>query len=539
MIINVVLDVERMTITPHGLKDFVWPLTRKEVLAMRDTILPPLVYAARGHSEADGELLSIVLPHFIKEAMELYQAHALCRRFSDLGYRPIVPAQSCLLPALATGIAPSSSPFLESLLSGPSRAERWSWIPPALRRIWRSVPWNGLSLSGLRSIDPKCDIVALQASPLINCHARAESDIVKYSSLKDWFNPLDGWSERSISRLVTSTATINAAMDTVKIGFAAGNEKLPDYLASYLRAWLVKATGLARCHLSTLLQQPDRLPRRLWTGTGGSIWARILRHAARRLGGVVTGHDHGVGTGHLVSSYPTLVEFESCDTFVTFTRAQATALQRGLRDDLLIPTKAPEIIALPSCCRPAALTKIQERKSRTRLSVIRKVMYPSSFYNGERMHFGVRIPDPVAVDWEGRLFSHLGAWNYKVLHKPHPHSVALPPAAFQSRLGVRILSEPFERVIDQADVLIFAQPQSTAFVTALTSDKPIVFVDLGLFKWVPEAYEMLKRRCRVVRGWFDKENRAQVNWDELREAIEESRDLKDPSFVETYLKYWE
>ena len=537
---EVYLDANRVQVTRDGIQDFLWPLPRAELVAMRDALLPPLVAIVRGAAGADSEdaeLLSIVLLHFVNEAMALYQAHALCRRFGELGHRLVVPTKSRLLPALSAGVAPPPSPLLTSLLAGPPRARRR--IPPALRRIWRSVPWNGLSLSGLRSIDPKCDIVALQASPLINCHAHAVPDIVKYSSLREWFDPLDKRSERDVRRAAVSTATIDGAIDAVAAGFAAGGEKLPDYLADYLRDWLVKATGLARCHLSTLLQQPDRLPRRLWTGTGGSIWARILRHAARRLGGVVTGHDHGVGTGHLVSSYPTLVEFESCDTFVTFTRAQATALQRGLRDDLLIPTKAPEIIALPSCCRPAALTKIQERKSRTRLSVIRKVMYPSSFYNGERMHFGVRIPDPVAVDWEGRLFSHLGAWNYKVLHKPHPGSVSSPPAAFANELGVKMLTQPFERVVHMADVFIFASSQSTTFVSALSSNKPIVFVDFGLWDWVPEAYEMLKRRCRVVRGWFDKENRAQVDWGELRDAIEESRDLMDSSFLETYLKYWE
>ena len=85
-----------------------------------------------------------------------------------------------------------------------------------------------------------------------------------------------------------------------------------------------------------------------------------------------------------------------------------------------------------------------------------------------------------------------------------------------------------------ADAFLFVSPQSTTFVAMLASGKPMVFVDPGLFEWVPEAYEMLRRRCRIVRGWFDDANRLQVDWDELRGAIQESGDLMDTTFFDSY-----
>ena len=153
------------------------------------------------------------------------------------------------------------------------------------------------------------------------------------------------------------------------------------------------------------------------------------------------------------------------------------------------------------------------------------------------MWFMPFFPDLPALDWEARLLSKLSAWGYQVLNKPHPESISSPPVAFANQFGVRTLTERFERVMHAADASIFTDATSTTFRVALASNKPVVWIDFGLPKWVPEARAMLERRCRVVRGWFDEANRAQVDWDELREAIEESRDLMDMAFVDNYFEY--
>ena len=548
---NVILDVSRMQFDGNGVKGFAWPLTREEVVAMRDALLSPLVVAARGRTDTHAEvaeLLSIVIGHFVAETMALYQAHALSRRLGELGYQPIPSVQSRLLPALAGRNQPQPAPLIGSLMAGPPRAERWTWVPLSVRRMWRLVrfyEWNGLSLQGLRPIDPMRDIVAIQASPLISCHARAVPDIVKYRSLGDWFGPLDKQSERGTTPAAISTTAIDAAIEAVKAGFAAGNEELPDYLADYLRAWLVKVTGLVRCYLNALLQQPEQLPRCLWTGTGGNIWARILRHAIRRIGGRVTGHDHGTGAGLLQSTALTgIIAFESCDVFVTFTESRVSALREGLHKDLLIPSQAPDIISVPTCKRTGLPTKYQNllqfsSKSHSRTLKDRRLMYISTLYDGERMHGIPPLPDLVAVDWQARLLDRLSKWGYEILHKPHPEGASRPPAGFAKQFGVKMLTQPFEQVMSLADVFLFDFPLSTTFGVALISETPMVLIDFGLVDWVPEAYDKLKRRCRIVRGWFDEANRAQVDWNELRVAIEESGDLMDSSFLETYLKYWE
>ena len=331
---------------------------------------------------------------------------------------------------------------------------------------------------------------------------------------------------------------IDAAISAAHAGFRAGGEALPAYLDEYLRDWLVNATGLVRCHLNALVRM-QRLPRHLWTGSGGSIWLRMIRHATLMTDGEVTGHDHGAGYGFLFQVLPAITEFESCDVFVTFNEAQATALRdSSTHANLLVPPNGPKIIAVPgrpdSPARTSSKSSGESRPTR-RGETVGTVMYASSFYLGEEVRIFPNIPDIVAVDWEARLFGKLRGWGYQALDKPHPSSVSSTPPGFSNGLGVRIVAERLEAIMEMADVIIFASPHSTAFANALTSHRPAVFVDFGLDRWVPQAYEMLGCQCKVVQGWSEEDNRLQVDWDELHAAIDEAPSLSDTAFADNYL----
>ena len=150
------------------------------------------------------------------------------------------------------------------------------------------------------------------------------------------------------------------------------------------------------------------------------------------------------------------------------------------------------------------------------------------------MHLVPLLADVVALDWQVRLFSHLQSWNIQVVHKPHPGGQNFSPAQFAEGFGHRTLLEPFEQVKDQADAYIFDLPQSTTFSIALATDKPVILIDLGFFDWVADARELMEKRCRVVRGWFDAKNRVQVDWDQLHTALTDQRTEQDTSFVDKY-----
>jgi hypothetical protein len=88
--------------------------------------------------------------------------------------------------------------------------------------------------------------------------------------------------------------------------------------------------------------------------------------------------------------------------------------------------------------------------------------------------------------------------------------------------------------MEQADAFVLLNPQSTITPLLLASPKPTVYVEAGLYPLTSEATALMSRRCAIVQGWIDDDNRIQVEWDELRSAIELSRDLADTSIVDHY-----
>ena len=532
-----------MAVDETGVGGFVWPIAREEILAVGDAFLPPLVAAARRSSDGNdesAELLSIVLAVFLSETIGLYQAYALCRRLRNLRHTMIPPAKSRLLPALAAGSAPPPPPLFEGLRRGLPQSRRRGLA--SLYRASTNLQWNGLSLRLLGHFDRDQDVAAIQRLPLIRQHARAVAEFVRFVHPSEWFHSLDGHS-RDDAPAASNADTIEGALTAARIGFAAGNEEAPDYLIEYLRDWLVRVMALTGDHLSAILRQPARVPHLLWTGSGSGIWSRILRHATRRLGGTVTGHDHGNGEGYLESGVPTLAEFESCDTFVTFTPTRARALAKGVRDDLLTQPEVPSIISVPSEFRDSSPFQQSNRRgkrsrARGRSPVIRRVMYPTLYYSGDLVHpMFPLLPDIVEVDWQARLISHLRDWGYEVILKPHPGTHTSSAQVLGDRLGATTLTERFENVMDLADVLLFDYPRTTTFGTALASNSPVVLIDWEQEPFTSDAREKLQRRCRFVRAWFDEQNRLQTDWADLRNGIEESVELTDRAFFDSYLVF--
>lgn len=127
--------------------------------------------------------------------------------------------------------------------------------------------------------------------------------------------------------------------------------------------------------------------------------------------------------------------------------AQASGLRKGLREDLLIPDRAPTIEVVHPVSMNGKRNFASPVAVGQRDRVVKTVMHYESFYRGERLNFMVQLPEMVAVDWEARLFAHLGQWRYEALYKPHPGSVGLP-TGLAERFGGRTLTQPFEEVMD-------------------------------------------------------------------------------------------
>ncbi len=160
-------------------------------------------------------------------------------------------------------------------------------------------------------------------------------------------------------------------------------------------------------------------------------------------------------------------------------------------------------------------------------------MYVASMFFGENMGLNCLPPAPVTADWQCRLFQRLGDWSCDVLLKGHPECRFGTPDAYRALLGVTPIDGYVEDCYGIADIFLF-DFLSSFFKTLAFTDKPLVFVDFGYGALSPASRETLQRRVAIVGGWFDEENRAQVDWHELRRALELAEERRgDTTCVET------
>lgn len=533
------LDLTKIEADQSGVVGFVWPIAPRKFIAVRDALfaglLPPLRERLLGGDE-DVELVSIVLPTFVREVLAGYYARGICTFAADTGRRVVPGAGDTLLPALLEGRLPSPETALRPLRAG-VRRRTLRGVARRVRACLRGDPLGHRALGAL-SLDRV--IVSCDVSGLIRQHASLVTDRVNFCPLWEWFGGLAP-NGSVVSENGVSEDLVMLALDATRRAFQAGDQELDDPVAGYLSRVLREATGLARHYLDGVCARPERLPPRLWSGSGGLFLSRILRHAVRRHRGHVTGHDHGTGNGQYVTATVTLGEFESCDRFVALGPRAAEGIRERIREEFMLQDAVPEVTWLGAItgrdegdvavapARPRGPGALDRRAGPPR------VIHVGFPFIGERNIGLVLMFDCIAADWYARLFSRLTAWGFEVLHKPHPEGSEHLPKTFFDRLGVARLDGMFDNVYDIADIVLFDWPCSSPLKTSMAGGKPIVLVDFELVPFRDHAKTLMERRCAMVRGWFDEAtNRAMVDWEALEDALRRAPRLTDGSFAANY-----
>lgn len=525
---EVMLDPRRMQLDSDGVKSFCWPVHRNELIGVRDAFLDTLIETLRERrrrGDEDTFVVEVLALHWTVSVLRLYQSWSAYRRLNESGIAIQNPPEACLMRALARGVKPSMESYVGVLHDGPPPVNPWLAPARQLRGLWIR---DGISRRGSSRVDFQSDIVTIALGPLIYQHARRIDECVTYLAPATWFGRLgDQSSNRSESVLP------NVAVDLAQESFRQGGETLPHFAAEWLRAVFTKSTSHAAIHLRTATVNPGKVPRRLWTGTAGNLWARLLRRVVKDVGGTVTGHDHGSGMGRHFSRGSTLANFLDCDRFVTSTGCMTSLRGSAVRDVLVEPV-IPEFLSLPALdaapVRSNGISRVSKNSPET------TVMLLPMGCEGDQPHFIGCPVDIVKVDWTARLVARFREWGYRVLLKPHPEFPGPPSEVFLTQFGTTVIEQPFEDVFHEADIVVFSTLYTSTFPVALRSDKSVVLLDLELEPWVTDARELLELRCAIVAAGYAADNRIELNWDQLRDALERSRHLRDRTFVETHLE---
>lgn len=530
------LGIADFVLGPEGLCDYYWPVGRQEVAGMREAFLPPLIGLIRdglAKGVAGAEALLVALAPLASEGLALYQGGALAER-ARLGGRELAcPAHYRLWPALLAGTRPADHGVVAQLTEAFPAPNAFEFLRSLALFPFDILPRSRGAETALRlpSRMPhpallRRAVVSTKRGEILERHAAQESRPVVYCRHKDWFRPVDGGELRARLGRAMAPALLDAVLAAFVAGCAEGGFAPSENILGYYRDLCRTTAALVQAHMERLRARPERLPRRLWHGSGGNLWDRMLGRAVREQGGSVTAHSHAGGSEYELFPYDFTNEYAVCDEYVAYTEGQARLMAEKL-DPAYLFGSAPRFgsvggsVAPPAQAGPAAAG--------------RTLMYVDGGYEGERVQLNPGFPDVVLADWQARLFARLRDAGWRVLYKPHPEFS--PPAGLLGPgVGVEALSGRFEELLGQADLFLFDYPQTSTFNVALRSGRPMALVDFGGTRWYGNALELLRKRCVVVPGGFDAANRAQVDWEGLLACLEQARTMPpDTGFVEYFL----
>lgn len=521
------LNLEKISFSQEGIEDFFWPVQINELILARNIIYDEWISLAqelKAQHSPIADIFNILFLHLSKEILAILQVSLLKQRSITAGYDELSTSRAYrLLKALEKKQLPALPPFIKKLYEGPD-VPKWYRLPfRFIRDIvmgWR----QHIPRRRYRGINFEKDIVTTIDDRPAQEWAKKSKTSVIYKRENFWFKPLVGTEIKPID------VPVDLLLARINKVFSDFEVVLPDIFKEYLKRLM--EVSFSAVHAQMERVNKAHLPKQLWTATGGSLWVRMLSFLVRQSGGQVVRFDHAGGVcffEDLVEMGPR--ELEHCDYYVTFSKQQSQNLKQYFPKEKLIHNHFPEIEYLSNY---ALDPKLEKRffKEKTQLKTL---MYVPTIYAAENVSLGTGMMSGMTLlDWQVRLLSMLKSWGYDTVLKPHPGGPEQGPyQKMQSICGNTLNRESFEKVIDSADVILLDMPASTTFSHSLISHKPIVFLNFN--RQINTQFSaLLQKRCAIVEGWFDEKNRAQVNWQDLKEAILMSINKKDRTVAQLY-----
>ena len=263
------------------------------------------------------------------------------------------------------------------------------------------------------------------------------------------------------------------------------------------------------------VQKTRKIPKSYWSGSGGKYSSRLISIECLRRGGDVTRFDHAGSMGFLdMGALIPIVEMSVSNRYVMATAKHAALTKEAVAGKLSPAVRQVEIVGGYGYSHIGKLDLTGSRRKTDKP----RVMYVSSFSGSKTKNATHFFSELIYQDWSTRLAKQLSKLSIDLVCKPHPDFLpsgrSHPISEFSS-----IIDEPFEAVINDADIFIYDCFNSTTFWEAVCTDKKIVCIDIGFPRPTEAARPILDRRCTFIKAKFDEANRLQIDPDELEDAI--------------------
>ena len=265
------------------------------------------------------------------------------------------------------------------------------------------------------------------------------------------------------------------------------------------------------------------------SGSHGSYLARLLGLAAKRVGGKATNFSHGYDVFTCLRKIHSIEDWSTTDEYVIQLESSVPRINKVIQKYPIPRNNRVEFV--PEEC--TSLQDLYRRKKGMKLPEnIKTVMVMGFSYIIDFVRSD-QLPDLVYLDYETRLIDFLADRGYKILYKKHPDGMLKGDILKIFGEKATVIHDRFEDVMDEGDAFLFSAAGSSTWSPAVCTQKPIIYINNNWHDiWFPEVYELVKKRCRVVSGWFDERNRYIFNEKELLDVLSQKVEPPNTEFLE-------
>ena len=145
----------------------------------------------------------------------------------------------------------------------------------------------------------------------------------------------------------------------------------------------------------------------------------------------------------------------------------------------------------------------------------------------------VKYPDNEVRIFKGRINGHqadIKLNNYKLFVK----LLRKGALGFAESFGFQSNIKKFEEINEDVDAYIIDFIFSSTTPSLLKTDKPVLFINFGFPELIPEALNLVKKRCYSIDGKHSTDSRLSIDFNEFDQFINNEEHIFDTSFSDVY-----
>tara|TARA_A200000113_G_scaffold182615_1_gene168809 strand:+ start:13977 stop:15527 length:1551 start_codon:yes stop_codon:yes gene_type:complete len=495
---------------------FSWPVARDDIALVRDKFIKQIILISKNPQKEHHKYYKILGLLWVNQVIQAYHFLSACDAFKTAHIKPNFDGDCGFMRAIWNGDKPELPDYLNSLEQGLSSEPAFILF---LKGLKRNFTPNPLKYKPNFLVNFDNDIIVSSTGELIFKHAENILKPLIYIPRSFWFK-----NHMPISR--QSDYDFEEFFNIIEEAFGDKRTLITDIYKDWFKEIYTRSISACHAHIHYLQSNPNIIPKNLWIGSGGVMWDRIMKFVVTENGGSVTGHDHGSGIGHMVSKSRALSECNDCHYFVPFNKDKEMFSQ-ALDHDFLFED-LPEITPIFQS------QTTMDTSSHRPLQNIKKILVIPYGPDQNTSRFLTTPHDSVKSDFLIRILDQLKKLDYDVTLKPHPHCPLPLSKQYLEEHDITLATGNIEAAFNKTDAVLFLHHYTTTFREAFIHGLPIILIDPQFEKWVPDAFEKLKKRCSIIPSYYDENNRIQINFTKLEQEIKDASNRMDRAYFETY-----